>query len=86
MRIEQIYFYYSLFLFNTARKICKDASPNCLEYLNADARACTNDEFVWHTCPKTCGYCRKLEGEYFLKYHFKKEVNTINKNLKHFIF
>ncbi|XP_022328869.2 uncharacterized protein LOC111127870 [Crassostrea virginica] len=44
-----------------ARKICEDASPNCLEYLNADARACTNDDFVWHRCPKTCGYCNKLE-------------------------
>lgn len=44
-----------------ARKICKDATDNCVKYVNADAQACTNDEFVWHTCPETCGYCNQIE-------------------------
>lgn len=47
-----------------ARKICKDASDNCRKYVNADAQACSNDEFVWHTCPKTCGYCKQIEGNH----------------------
>lgn len=47
-----------------ARKICKDASDNCRKYVNADAQACTNDEFVWHTCPETCGYCNQIDGNH----------------------
>ncbi|XP_061168908.1 uncharacterized protein LOC133178176 [Saccostrea echinata] len=46
-----------------ARTLCKDATPNCNKYLKLDARACKNDEFVWHTCPSTCGYCDNIEGK-----------------------
>lgn len=45
-----------------ARQICKDATSNCRKYVEVDAQACTNDEFVWHTCPWTCGYCNQVDG------------------------
>ncbi|XP_062599533.1 uncharacterized protein LOC134261073, partial [Saccostrea cucullata] len=43
------------------RKICEDATPNCNKYLELDPKACENDEFEWHTCPKTCGYCDNVQ-------------------------
>ncbi|XP_061193575.1 uncharacterized protein LOC133201786 [Saccostrea echinata] len=45
------------------RTLCKDASPNCNKYLTMDPRACENDDFVWHTCPSTCGYCDYVQGK-----------------------
>lgn len=42
-----------------ARQICKDATSR--KYVEVDAQACTNDEFVWHTCPWTCGYCNQVD-------------------------
>ncbi|XP_048737036.1 uncharacterized protein LOC125652111 isoform X1 [Ostrea edulis] len=44
-----------------ARQICEDATPKCEIYLNLDPRACENEDFVWHTCPKTCGYCDNIQ-------------------------
>ncbi|XP_048737046.2 uncharacterized protein LOC125652118 [Ostrea edulis] len=44
-----------------ARQICEDATSHCEQYIQQDPHACANADFVWHTCPETCGYCNSVQ-------------------------